>query len=123
MEGKKVLVVDDERWIVRLIQVNLQRKGFAVVTAADGRQALEKVKSEKPNLMTLDIIMPYVDGFEVLQQIRQDPETENLPVIILSQKTDKKDTFAGYHYGADLYMPKPFNPLGLVQMIERILNG
>jgi two-component system alkaline phosphatase synthesis response regulator PhoP len=119
----KVLVCDDERHIVRLIQVNLERQGYIVVTAFDGKEGLEKIRSEKPNLVVLDVMMPYMDGFEVLKTIRREPETENLPVIMLTAKAQDKDVFEGYHYGADMYLTKPFNPMELVTFVKRIAQG
>jgi len=119
----KVLVCDDERHIVRLIQVNLERQGYIVVTAFDGKEGLEKIQSEKPNLVVLDVMMPYMDGFEVLKSIRREPETENLPVIMLTAKAQDKDVFEGYHYGADMYLTKPFNPMELVTFVKRIAQG
>lgn len=116
----KVLVCDDERHIVRLIQVNLERQGYNVVTAFDGKEGLEKIRAEKPNLVVLDVMMPYMDGFEVLKTIRREPETENLPVIMLTAKAQDKDVFEGYHYGADMYLTKPFNPMELVTFVKRI---
>ena len=120
---KKILAVDDERHIVRLVEVNLQRAGYEVVTAYDGREALEKVKAEKPDLVVLDVMMPYMDGFEVLKALRREPETENLPVIMLTAKAQDKDVFEGYHYGADMYLTKPFNPMELVTFVKRIAAG
>jgi len=119
----KVLVCDDERHIVRLIQVNLERQGYQVVTAFDGKEGLEKVRSEKPDLCVLDVMMPYMDGFEVLKSIRRDPATEQLPVIMLTAKAQDKDVFEGYHYGADMYLTKPFNPMELVTFVKRIAAG
>lgn len=119
----KVLVCDDERHIVRLIQVNLERQGYTVVTAFDGKEGLEKIRSEKPNLCVLDVMMPYMDGFEVLKALRREPETENLPVIMLTAKAQDKDVFEGYHYGADMYLTKPFNPMELVTFVKRIAAG
>jgi len=119
----KVLVCDDERHIVRLIQVNLERQGYTVVTAFDGKEGLEKVRAEKPNLLVLDVMMPYMDGFEVLKNLRRDPETENLPVVMLTAKAQDKDVFEGYHYGADMYLTKPFNPMELVTFVKRILSS
>ena len=119
----KVLVCDDERHIVRLIQVNLERQGYQVVTAFDGKEGLEKIASEKPNVVVLDVMMPYMDGFEVLKRIRKEPETEALPVIMLTAKAQDKDVFEGYHYGADMYLTKPFNPMELVAFVKRILSG
>lgn len=119
----KILVCDDERHIVRLIQVNLERQGYQVVTAFDGKEGLEKIRSEKPNLVVLDVMMPYMDGFEVLKSLRREPETENLPVIMLTAKAQDKDVFEGYHYGADMYLTKPFNPMELVTFVKRIAAG
>ncbi|AIE85045.1 two component transcriptional regulator, winged helix family [Fimbriimonas ginsengisoli Gsoil 348] len=115
----KVLVCDDERHIVRLIQVNLERQGHVVITAFDGKEALEKIRHDKPDLCILDVMMPHMDGFEVLKNIRQDPETENLPVIMLTANAQDKTVFEGYHYGADMYLTKPFNPMELVTMLRR----
>jgi two-component system alkaline phosphatase synthesis response regulator PhoP/two-component system response regulator VicR len=119
----RVLVCDDERHIVRLIQVNLERQGYTVSTAFDGKEGLEKIRSEKPDLVVLDVMMPYMDGFEVLKTIRREPETENLPVIMLTAKAQDKDVFEGYHYGADMYLTKPFNPMELVTFVKRIAQG
>jgi two-component system alkaline phosphatase synthesis response regulator PhoP/two-component system response regulator VicR len=123
MPPLKILVCDDERHIVRLIQVNLERQGWNVVTAYDGKEGLEKVASEKPDLLVLDVMMPYMDGFEVLKSIRKDPSTEKLPVIMLTAKAQDKDVFEGYHYGADMYLTKPFNPRELVTFVKRIAQG
>ncbi|HEY3780964.1 MAG TPA: response regulator [Fimbriimonadaceae bacterium] len=119
----KILVCDDERHIVRLIQVNLERQGYTVTTAFDGKEGLEKIRAEKPDLVVLDVMMPYMDGFEVLKTIRREPETENLPVIMLTAKAQDKDVFEGYHYGADMYLTKPFNPMELVTFVKRITQG
>ena len=119
----KILVCDDERHIVRLIQVNLERQGYQVTTAFDGKEGLEKIRSEKPDLVVLDVMMPYMDGFEVLKTIRREPETESLPVIMLTAKAQDKDVFEGYHYGADMYLTKPFNPMELVTFVKRITQA
>ena len=123
MPPLKILVCDDERHIVRLIQVNLERHGYNVVTAYDGKEGLEKAKAEKPDLMVLDVMMPYMDGFEVLKTLKREPETENLPVIMLTAKAQDKDVFEGYHYGADMYLTKPFNPMELISFVKRIAQG
>lgn len=123
MPPLKILVCDDERHIVRLIQVNLERHGYQVVTAYDGKEGLEKARAEKPDLMVLDVMMPYMDGFEVLKTLKREPETENLPVIMLTAKAQDKDVFEGYHYGADMYLTKPFNPMELISFVKRIAQG
>jgi len=113
----KVLVCDDERHVVRLIQVNLERQGYAVVTAFGGRECLDKISSERPDIVVLDVLMPDMNGFEVLRLIRQNAETENLPVVMLRAKAQDKGVFERYEYGADLYLTKPFNPTELISFL------
>ncbi len=120
---KKILAVDDERHIVRLVQVNLERAGYAVVTAFDGKDALEKVASEQPDLVVLDVMMPYMDGFEVLQNLRKNPETRELPVIMLTAKAQDADVFRGWQSGVDCYLTKPFNPMELISFVKRIFKS
>ena len=117
---KKILAVDDERHIVRLVQVNLERAGYQVVTAFDGKDALEKVASEQPDLVVLDVMMPYMDGFEVLQNLRKNQSTRDLPVIMLTAKAQDADVFRGWSSGVDCYLTKPFNPMELITFVKRI---
>ncbi len=123
MPGRKIMAVDDERHIVRLIQVNLERAGFQVVTAFDGPDALKKVESEKPNLIVLDVMMPKMDGFEVLKRLQANPETREIPIIMLTAKAQDADVFRGWASGVSAYLTKPFNPLELVTFVRRILSG
>src|SRR5579871_1005815 len=120
---KKILAVDDERHIVRLVQVNLERAGYEVVTAFDGKEALEKVESERPDLVVLDVMMPYMDGFEVLKNLRKNPETRELPVIMLTAKAQDADVFRGWQSGVDCYLTKPFNPMELIVFVKRIFTS
>ncbi len=120
---KKILAVDDERHIVRLVQVNLERAGYEVVTAFDGKDALEKVASEQPDLVVLDVMMPYMDGFEVLQNLRKNPNTRDLPVIMLTAKAQDADVFRGWQSGVDCYLTKPFNPMELISFVKRIFKS
>ena len=120
---KKILAVDDERHIVRLVEVNLQRAGYEVVTAYDGREALEKVKSENPDLVVLDVMMPYMDGFEVLKNLKSDPATAEIPVIMLTAKAQDADVFRGWQSGVDCYLTKPFNPMELLTFVKRIFDS
>ncbi len=120
---KKILAVDDERHIVRLVQVNLERAGYTVVTAYDGKEALEKIASEQPDLVVLDVMMPYMDGFEVLQNLRKNPETRELPVIMLTAKAQDADVFRGWQSGVDCYLTKPFNPMELISFVKRIFKS
>lgn len=120
---KKILAVDDERHIVRLVEVNLQRAGYEVVTAFDGKEGLEKVKSENPDLIVLDVMMPYMDGFEVLRNLKADPSTAEIPVIMLTAKAQDADVFRGWQSGVDCYLTKPFNPMELLTFVKRIFDS
>ena len=120
---RKILTVDDEKHIVRLIQVNLERQGYEVVTASDGREALEKVDAERPDLVILDVMMPYMDGFEVLQYMKRNPSTRDIPVIMLTAKAQDADVFKGWQSGVDCYLTKPFNPMELISFVQRIFKS
>jgi DNA-binding response OmpR family regulator len=119
---KVVLVVDDQPHIVRLIQVNLEKVGFQVATASDGVEGIQKVREVQPDLVILDVIMPRKDGFEVLREIKGDPELEETPVIMLTVKTHNADIVEGLKEGAELYLPKPFHPKELVSLVKRVLE-
>ncbi len=121
--ARKILAVDDEKNIVRLVQVNLERQGYEVVTANDGKEALEKVESERPDLVVLDVMMPYMDGFEVLQNLRRNSATRDIPVIMLTAKAQDADVFKGWQSGVDCYLTKPFNPIELVSFVKRIFSS
>lgn len=121
--ARKILAVDDEKHIVRLVQVNLERQGYEVVTANDGKEALEKVESERPDLVVLDVMMPYMDGFEVLQNLRRNPSTRDIPVIMLTAKAQDADVFKGWQSGVDCYLTKPFNPMELISFVKRIFGS
>jgi len=115
-------VVDDDPTMVKLINVNLKLNNYAVVEANSGEQALEVVASETLDLVVLDIMMPGVDGWEVLRRIRGSPETEEMPVILVTAKTQDSDVIRGWEFGADEYVIKPFNPLLLVEVIKMVLD-
>ena len=115
--ARKILTCDDEKNIVRLIQVNLERQGYEVVTAYNGRECLEKVASEKPDLVVLDLMMPKVDGWEVCRRLRKDG---NVPVIMLTARTQDQDVLRGWQSGVECYLTKPFNPIELLTFIKRI---
>ncbi len=122
-QGRKVLAVDDERHIVRLIQVNLERAGYQVATAFDGPDALKKVESDKPDLIVLDVMMPKMDGFEVLKRLQANPDTRGIPIVMLTAKAQDADVFRGWASGVSAYLTKPFNPLELITFVKRILSG
>src|ERR1035437_7727467 len=107
--ARKILVVDDERHIVRLVQVNLEKAGYTVLTAYDGVEALEQVAKEKPDMIVLDVMMPRLDGFEVLKKLQADAGTRDIPVIMLTAKAQDADIFRGWSSGVSSYLTKPFN--------------
>jgi two-component system alkaline phosphatase synthesis response regulator PhoP/two-component system response regulator VicR len=119
----KILAVDDQVHIVRLIQVNLERNGYQVVTAYDGQQALDKIKTENPDLVVCDVMMPRKDGFEVLREVRSEAGTRDLPFIMLTAKAQDADLLRGYKSGADCYLTKPFNPNELLGFVKRVLES
>jgi DNA-binding response OmpR family regulator len=119
---RKILVVDDDPTMVKLINVNLKLNNYSVVEATSGEQALEVLSSEPLDLVVLDIMMPGVDGWEVLKRIRGDSETEEMPVILVTAKTQDSDVIRGWELGADEYVIKPFNPLLLVEVIKMVLD-
>ncbi|HLQ66851.1 MAG TPA: response regulator [Candidatus Limnocylindrales bacterium] len=122
MSKGKILVVDDEIYIVHILDFSLGMEGYDVVTALDGEQALEKVKTEKPDLIVLDIMMPKLDGYEVCKTIKSDPGTKQIPVILLSAKGRNVDQKMGFDVGADDYITKPFSPRKLVERINQLLG-
>ncbi|HIE52413.1 MAG TPA: response regulator transcription factor [Armatimonadetes bacterium] len=122
-QKKKILAVDDEKHIVRLIQINLERAGYDVVTAYDGLEALKKVEEEQPDLIVLDVMMPQLDGFETLKRLKANPATAEIPVIMLTAKSQDADVFRGWQAGVDCYLTKPFNPMELLSFVKRIFDS
>ena len=122
MAQKKILVVDDEKDIVELISYNLEQEGFAVIKAYDGQMAWERVKTAKPDLVVLDLMIPGIHGLEVCKLIRRDAATETLPIIMLTAKSDQVDKILGLELGADDYVTKPFNVRELIARIRAVLR-
>ncbi len=120
--ARKILTCDDEKHIVRLIQVNLERQGYEVITAFNGAECLEKVKEDRPDLIVLDVMMPEMTGFEVLDILKKDPETENIPVIMLTARAQDSDVLRGWQSGVECYLTKPFNPMELIAFVKRIFS-
>ena len=122
MAKGKILVVDDEIYIVHILDFSLGMEGYEVITALDGEQAVEKARAEKPDLIVLDIMMPKLDGYETCKRLKADPETKDVPVILLSAKGRNVDQKVGFEVGADDYITKPFSPRKLVERINAILG-
>ena len=116
---RKILVVDDEERMVRFIRLNLEHDGYVVIDAFNGKQALQRLRDATPDLILLDVMMPDLDGFEVLQMIR---EITNVPVIMLTAKSEEDDRVRGLELGADDYITKPFSPRELVSRIKAVMR-
>ena len=114
-----ILVVDDEERIVRMIRMNLEHDGFAVIEANTGEQGIEQIRTKMPNLIILDVMMPGIDGFETLSMIR---EFSQIPVILLTAKGEEEDRIHGLELGADDYVTKPFSPRELVSRVRAVLR-
>lgn len=118
---EKLLIVDDDLETLRLISLMLQRQGYQVVTANDGRQALSQAQSELPDLIILDVMMPDVDGFEVAKRLRAAPETASIPILMFTAKSQVEDKVSGYEAGADDYLTKPIHPAELSARLKALL--
>ncbi|WP_047476904.1 response regulator transcription factor [Bacillus siamensis] len=118
--NKKILVVDDEQSIVTLLQYNLERSGYDVITASDGEEALEQAEKENPDLIVLDVMLPKVDGIDVCKQLRQ--QRMMVPILMLTAKDEEFDKVLGLELGADDYMTKPFSPREVTARVKAILR-
>ena len=120
-DRRKVLVVDDEPDVLLLCRVNLEFEGYEVVEAADGEEALDKVRVEQPDVVLLDVMMPKMDGWQVLEAMKAEPELKDIPVVMLTAKVQDQDQIRGWSQGAAEYITKPFSPLALSQVLQDVL--
>ena len=119
MSNQKILVVDDEERMARFVRLNLEQDGFHVIEAYRGNEGLEKIRTLLPDLVLLDVMMPDLDGFEVLRMIR---EISSVPVIMLTAKSEEDDRIRGLELGADDYVTKPFSPRELTSRVKAVLR-
>lgn len=119
---RKILVVDDEAVLVETIAYNLEQAGYRVVTASDGNSALEAARSESPDLILLDIMLPGIDGLEVCRQLRKESSTATTPIVMLTAKSDEIDKVVGLEVGADDYVTKPFGRRELLARVRALLR-
>ncbi|HUT75423.1 MAG TPA: response regulator [Armatimonadota bacterium] len=117
----KVLIVDDDDEVARTLQSMVERQGFEAVRAENGAVALQKVQAERPDVILLDIVMPVMDGFQLLAVLRQMPEARDIPVIVLSVRSDDATVSAAWQGGATLYLPKPFSSRELMTVLRRVI--
>lgn len=120
---KKILVVDDEPDVLLLCRVNLEFEGYDVAVAHDGEEALSFITREEPDLVLLDVMMPGMDGWQVLSAIKSDPSKKHIPVVMLTAKVQDRDQIRGWTSGVVDYVTKPFNPIALSQTVKRALEG
>jgi two-component system alkaline phosphatase synthesis response regulator PhoP len=122
MDVQKILVCDDEANIRNIMDFSLEAEGFLVVSADDGDTALQAAISEEPDLIILDVMMPGADGLSVCRELKQNPRTRHIPVLMLTARAARSDREAGLAAGADEYVTKPFSPQRLVQKVNELLG-
>ena len=123
MPDSTVLVVDDDPVILKLLEVNFDMEGFGVLIAHDGEEGIEVARRERPDVIVSDIMMPRVSGIELVAELKGDPDTSDIPIILLSAKAQNADVRTGLDAGADDYITKPFEPLDLVDRVNRLLDA
>ena len=120
--AKKILIIEDERDILQLVKLYLEKEGFRTVTATSGAEGLDSAKQSKPDLIVLDLMLPEIDGLEVCKRLRSAPETAMLPIIMLTAKAEESDQVIGLELGADDYVTKPFSPKALVARVKALFR-
>jgi len=119
----RVLVVDDDEVIRQLIAVNLTLEGFDVVTAVDGRDCLEKVIEAEPDVITLDVMMPRLDGWVTATQLRRNPQTAGIKVVLITARAQEDDRSRGRQIGVDAYLTKPFDPAEMIRVVRELASA
>lgn len=122
MRQPRIVVADDDPIVVRFLTSVFQGEGFEVRGAEDGERALQMIRENRPDIVILDLVMPFMDGFEVCRQVRQTAETSRLPVIILSMRDKEQDALRAFELGANDYVRKPFNALELVARARKLIR-
>ncbi len=123
MERKKILLADDEEDIKIVVRLYLESKGYDIITAFDGLDATEVIDREKPDLILLDVMMPIMNGYEVVSHVRGNPETEHIPIVMFSAATHEGAVRKGLEAGANDYLTKPFDPSKLEDVVHKYLDG
>ena len=118
---KKILIVDDEKQLVSLVSLHMKMSGYEVLSAKDGEEALAIAKEEVPDLIILDLMLPKIDGWEVCKRLRAESKIGDIPVIMLTARSEAGDKLRGFECGADDYVTKPFSPRELVARVKRVL--
>ena len=119
--SKRILVIEDDPASLRLMQYILEHKGYEVLTAVNGLDGLKKARSEEPDLVILDVMLPGMDGFDICYHLRAEPQTAKLPILMLSAKAREVDRDTGLKVGADYYITKPVDPAEIISNVEALL--
>lgn len=119
----RVMVVDDDEVIRQLIAVNLTLEGFDVVTAVDGQDCLDKVAETRPDVITLDVMMPRLDGWVTATQLRRNPETAGIKVVLITARAQEDDLDRGRAVGVDAYLTKPFDPTEMIRVVRELAGA
>jgi phosphate regulon transcriptional regulator PhoB len=119
---EKILIIEDEKDIIKMLEYNLGKEGFKTLSSRDGEDALDLTKSERPDLILLDLMLPGMDGLEVCKTLKGDTKTASIPIIMLTAKSQESDKIVGLELGADDYMTKPFSPRELIARIKAVLR-
>jgi len=120
--GRKILITEDSPTILEILKSVLVEEGYEVIAAADGQQALELARTEKPDLIILDLMLPKIDGYKVCRMLKFDEKYKNIPIIMLTARTKESDEKLGKEVGADAYIRKPFEPEMIIDKIRELLN-
>ena len=123
MPDSTILVVDDDPVILKLLEVNFEMEGFTVLVAHDGEEGINVARADRPDVIVSDIMMPKRSGLELVTELKGDPDTSDIPIILLSAKAQNADVRSGLDSGADDYVTKPFEPLDLVDRVNRLLEA
>ncbi|MDP2981508.1 MAG: response regulator [Candidatus Omnitrophota bacterium] len=120
-DKKKILLVEDEKDMAYAVTLQLEAKGYEVITASDGREGLEKARMKKPDLIILDLMLPKIDGYKVCRMLKFDSKYKDIPIIIFTARAQDSDKKTGKEVGADAYITKPFEPSALLDKIRELL--
>jgi len=121
-DKKKILLVEDEKDMAYAVTLQLEAKGYEIITASDGREGLEKARTKKPDLIILDLMLPKIDGYKVCRMLKFDDKYKNIPIILFTARAQDSDKKVGKEVGADAYITKPFEPSALLDKIRELLT-
>jgi two-component system, OmpR family, alkaline phosphatase synthesis response regulator PhoP len=122
-DKKKILLVEDEKDMAYAVALQLESKGYEVITASDGREGLDKARAKKPNLIILDLMLPKIDGYKVCRMLKFDNKYKDIPIILFTARAQDADKKTGKEVGADAYITKPFEPSVLLDKIRELLKS